>query len=146
MSYLSEAEFIELFGTHETITLSNPYSAGATEVNSERLESAINYASNLIDSYISARVNLPLVSIPPVLKNFTGDIARYQLNIIKMRDDVKSRYEFAISWLQEYAMGNHNLGLGEDGLEVEESRVKGRYSSKIPIFTQDSLSGRFFGG
>lgn len=91
-------------------------------IDTEMVAAAIEDAGALIDTHVSARYALPLAAVPPVLRSAAIDIAHYRLanRPGQMTDDIRRRYEDAISLLKRVADGKADLpGLarvsGDDG-------------------------------
>jgi phage gp36-like protein len=110
--YGTATEFEEAFGVPETVMLTNLDTPNATTVNPVPLSRALTDAAALIDSYIGRRYLLPMSVTPQVLIPYALDIARYRLDRIRNREDVRVRYEDAIKWLEMVAKGTLDLGLG----------------------------------
>lgn len=110
--YGTATEFEQAFGAPETIMLTNLDIPNATAINPVPLDRALTDAAALIDSYISRRYLLPMSVTPQVLIPYALDIARYRLDRIRDRVDVRTRYEDAIKWLEMVAKGTLDLGLG----------------------------------
>jgi phage gp36-like protein len=108
--YGTATEFEEAFGVPETVMLTNLDTPNATAVNPVPLTRALTDAAALIDSYIGRRYLLPLSVTPQVLIPYALDIARYRLDRIRDREDVRKRYEDAIEWLKLVAKGTLDLG------------------------------------
>jgi phage gp36-like protein len=108
--YGSQALFVDAFGEPETVMLTNLDTPMATTIESRPLERALTDAAALIDSYLNRRYQLPLAVVPQVLIPYSLDIARYRLDRISNREDVRQRYEDAIKWLESVASGKCFLG------------------------------------
>jgi phage gp36-like protein len=108
--YGSAVLFVEAFGEPETVMLTNLDDPTATSVNPVPLDRALTDAAALIDSYLQRRYQLPLVEVPQVLIPYVLDIARYRLDRIRDREDVRKRYEDAIKWLEGVRDGKNFLG------------------------------------
>jgi phage gp36-like protein len=108
--YGTEALFIEAFGQPEAVMLTNLDAPMATAIDPVPLNRALVDGAALIDSYLSRRYLLPLAVVPQVLIPYALDIARYRLDRIRNREDVRVRYEDAIKWLESVASGKCFLG------------------------------------
>lgn len=108
--YGTEALFVEAFGEHETVMLTNLDTPMAAVIDSVPLNRALLDGAALIDSYLSRRYQLPLTVVPQVLIPYALDIARYRLDRIRNREDVRKRYEDAIKWLESVRDGKCFLG------------------------------------
>jgi phage gp36-like protein len=102
--------FVEAFGEPETVMLTNLDDPTIAVVNPVPLNRALVDAAALIDSYLARRYQLPLSAVPQVLIPYALDIARYRLDRIRDREDVRQRYEDAIKWLESVRDGKCLLG------------------------------------
>jgi phage gp36-like protein len=87
------------------------------------LDRALSDASNLIDGYLQARYPLPLASVPAQLTLHACNIAFYQLLAARPLgdvEDVRQRYDDAITYLTKVSEGKILLGLAEDQAPAEE--------------------------
>jgi phage gp36-like protein len=138
--YCTMARLIELFGEVEMLELSNLHDPAATVVDAVRIQAAIMWASEEINSYIGFRYALPLTTIPYVLESKAADMARYQLDSLQPREDVRQRYEDALRWLKLVGDGKASLGVGLDaatGTVVEIANNDLNVGSLIPDATFD---------
>ncbi len=117
--------FIEAFGEPETLMLTNLDTPNATVVNPVPINRALTDAAALIDSYLARRYQLPLLTVPQVLIPYSLDIARYKLDRIRNREDVRQRYEDAIKWLEMVASGKVYLGVDVANLPVPQTESVG---------------------
>jgi phage gp36-like protein len=108
--YGSIALFEEAFGTPETLMLTNLDNPMALTINTVPLDRALTDAAALIDTYLARRYALPLSVVPQVLIPYSLDIARYRVDRIRDREDVRKRYEDAIRWLESVRDGKNFLG------------------------------------
>lgn len=143
--YCTIAQFIVIFGELEAIELTNLDRPEAIATDDEQLERALTDASAMIDGYIQNRVRLPLepLQMPQVLTSCCADIARYRLDRLRCRDEVRLRYEDWIAWLKDVAKGLVNLGLDSQVPPVSPTLVPDRVyvQASDRIFTDDGLRG-----
>ncbi|MBV4411331.1 DUF1320 family protein [Enterobacteriaceae bacterium YMB-R22] len=78
------------------------------------IQNALNDASALIDSYISARYTLPLSVAPGALAQQCCAIAWYYLNDMRATEQAAKRYEDAVRWLESVRDGKTSLGVDTD--------------------------------
>jgi phage gp36-like protein len=134
MAYASVGDFELAYGNREAVQLSNRDNAAtATTVNTVVLEQFLDGASALIDSYLGARYLIPVVTPTQPLKQACLDIARYNADNVRVREDVRQRYEDRIRWLEQITKGLVELGLpgipgltpvsGSNGLGLSRSSV-----------------------
>lgn len=140
-AYCDSTDMIALFGWHEMLELSNLADHEAQDIDAAKVEAAIAYAEAEVNSYLGKFYNLAavanLATVPVVLTNKTADIARYQLDNLRARDDVRQRYEDALKWLAMVAKGLVDLGL-----PTNEPTAQGGapdYFASDRVFTQDTL-------
>ena len=130
MAYLTTNEYQDLYPSDA----SDLSSIGDTEL-------AIAYAEEEANSYVGVLYSLPLATVPLVLKNKVADIARYQLDQFAAREDVRQRYEDAISWLKGVAAGKISLGIDSDGDQVDSPSLDVHYTSNEQIFSDVAMGG-----
>lgn len=113
------------------------------QVNTERVNRAIEDASALIDSYASARYPVPLDPVPAVIRRVAVDIALYNLFSRRGFDEEKSadkaivdRYKGALEFLELLAKGLVSIGVSQPPAEGGAAiRSAGR------TFTRKTLEG-----
>jgi phage gp36-like protein len=118
MVYATQADFVEAFREQEAIMLTNLDNPNGVAINPVPLEKALADASALIDSYCGSRYLLPLNPIPTVANRYCLDIARYMLDRIRSREDVRTRYEDAIKFFEKVCKGLVSLGSDVAGVGV----------------------------
>jgi phage gp36-like protein len=143
MNYATQEDMINLFGEAEIIQLTNLDNPNLETIDPVRLDQALDYASREVDSYLQvAQYQLPLISVPLVLRNKVADIARYHLDSYQAREDVRQRYEDAVKWLQLLASGK--VGLGIDKITQEQISTGGaQWFSQERIFPK--VLGDYYG-
>lgn len=125
MSYATPANYVSYFSLRDATAVSAPRGRG--EPDNDRLASHLQSASNRIDSYISGRYRLPLTDIPDALRDYCCDIARYLLTGTERpcTDEVRERYDDAISWLKLVAAGRVGIGSNTETGSTVESTATG---------------------
>lgn len=73
------------------------------------VEDAIQDATEEINGHIGGRYSLPLPNVPSNLKRMACDIARYRLYFQQPTEEVRKRYEDAISFLKRVAENKAHL-------------------------------------
>ena len=132
MSYCTQADLIERFGTAEITQLSDR--AGLGTLDSAVIEGAIADADAEIDGYLSGRYALPLINVPLVMTRIACDIARYWLFGQDTTPLVKDRYDQAISYLGKVAAGTITLGPDATGAEPESQTATALLQSDSSAF------------
>ena len=135
MSYATVADMIAKFGEFEIIELTNSADPESTVVDDVPLLRALEDATSLINSYIQGRNKLPLLTVPRSLVLCCCDLARFELDHNRTREDVTVRYERWINWLKDVAKGLVNLGLDINNDPVGEVPDLVRYRSNTRVFT-----------
>lgn len=96
---------------------------------------ALNDASAMIESYISARYTLPLSVVPPTLAQQCCVIAWYYLNDARATDQTVQRYKDAMRWLADVRDGKIPLGVDDAG-EAPASENLAQVVSDAPVFSR----------
>ena len=112
MSYATQQDLVDRFGELELIQLTDRENGAATDA--DVVAAALADADELVDSYIAARVALPLATVPPRLVRVAGDIARYYLHADAPTEQVRTAYKDALAWLKDIGLGKATLG--DDGV------------------------------
>ncbi len=105
MAYATDADLVALHGADAIDRLADRNGNGARDA--ETVQRALDDAAALIDGYIGVRIQLPLAPVPAVVKNLSIDIAIYRLatDAGLLAEDMRKRYEDAISFLRDVARG-----------------------------------------
>jgi phage gp36-like protein len=131
----SPDDFITAYGLKEAIQLTNIDDAASTTVNVSKLRMAIQDANSLIDSYIEQSGKAGMVLITSNRRRTALIIARYYLDTVRRREDVKTDYESALKQLAaERAMTAIRAGNGDSAIDtpmgiMRSWRVPQRYNA-----------------
>ena len=136
MSYASQQDLVDRFGTAELAQLTDP-AAGVT-IDPTAVARALADADSEIDSYLGARYALPLASVPPVLVRMGADMARYYLWDNAAPDTVKARYQSCVTMLKQMALGTAVLA-GATALQPAAGSVTVTAASRTRQFSDDVL-------
>lgn len=109
-------------------------------LDTDAVSKALSDATDEIDSYVAARYNLPLATVPGVIELYCCDIAMYRLadNALVLTEERENRYKAAVSWLTKLAKGIVTLGLDEEPATVT-STVS--ISSETRRFSRTTMGG-----
>jgi phage gp36-like protein len=121
MAYATRQDFIAAFGERETLMLTNLDNPNSVTIDPIPLDKALDDATAEIDTYIASRYILPLASTPTVVNRYCLDIARYMLDRIRSREDVRLRYEDALKWLGMLASGKVSIGADLLGASISQT-------------------------
>jgi phage gp36-like protein len=89
-------DFVMAYGLREATQISNIDNAEATQPNNAKIWMAIEDACALIDNYISGATRAGKILISSSRRRTSLIIARYYLDTVRRREDVKGDYERAI--------------------------------------------------
>lgn len=104
MAYLTADEFLARIPDEETTRLTDE--AGQGVVDTMRLDTALQDASDEVDGYVAAGgYALPLSPVPPILIRIVIDLAREALHTLYPSDAVSARAERARAMLKDIATG-----------------------------------------
>lgn len=99
----------------------------------ESVEAAIADAGSIIDGWIGAKYAIPLEYPPENIKIFVCDIARYLLWKSKASEEVRRRYEDAMSYLKGVSKGTNVLLVKNPA--TEEVKPAAKSPTAMPIGT-----------
>lgn len=121
MNYATTADMLQRFGEQELLQLTDAGRSG--EIDETLLDLALIDATAEIDSYLATvRTTAPTTTFG-ILISVACDIARYRLyaGIGGQTDQVKERYDAAVRWLRDVAMGRAKLGIASDTVPTTSS-------------------------
>lgn len=110
----------------------------ATAAALEVIQSALGDASTEINTYLSGRYTLPLTTIPPHLRRYCCDVARYYLEGARAREETEKRYEKAVAYLKDVSKGMGNLDPQSTG-EQAAADVQLLATARERVFTSSTL-------
>jgi phage gp36-like protein len=121
----SPDDFIVAYGLKEAIQLTNIDDAGATSVNVAKLRMAIQDANSLIDSYIEQSGKAGQVLITSNRRRTALIVARYYLDTVRRREDVRADFESCLKQLQaEMAMTAIRAGWGDSAIDTPQGIMR----------------------
>ena len=97
MSYTTLENIQTIIPMRELINLTND-TTPATEVGTEKVESAISYADELVNSFLRNKYILPLSYVPMIITQISTDIAAFRLysrRPSKLPEHIQNSYEEA---------------------------------------------------
>jgi phage gp36-like protein len=111
MGYCTQAD-IETLYSRELVDLLGDSNGDGTADNS-KIQAAIDAAGGIIDAYLTTKYTLPIANPPQILKQLCIDIVVYRLALfpVSRTDEMRQRYEDAISFLKQLASGTAALPL-----------------------------------
>lgn len=146
MTYLSRSD-IEQYLPAVTLAQLTDDENGA-QVNEDVLAGVLENAVEVADSYLRQRYTLPLVTVPKLLRDWVGAIARHQLYMRRpeggndLPPAVVRTYKDAIRFLEQLAAEKLSIGIVDSATDQKPAaagggRVRMRASSKM--FGDDTL-------
>lgn len=138
MAYCTHDNLIQRFGQREINDLLDRDNDGDDDTST--LDSTIADADALIDSYVSAKYEVPLSPVPQIIKYISCDITRFMLWDDNAPEEVRKRYDDAIARLKDIAKGMMKL---PSTTVVAPNNPTGGvdYYAEERVFTRDSLAG-----
>jgi phage gp36-like protein len=126
MLHLISLEELIVHVTHDELSQvagigSHNTSEGRT-LDEDKIDKAIAFASDMARGYMMRRfpqiATIAQSEVPPLVKGYVGDIARYRLrgstgNRNTTSDEVEQRFKDARSWFQEVSRGLINVDFGD---------------------------------
>lgn len=140
--YLTTAQLLAMFPGGALLGVAKVTTQPAP---ADALDGYINQAEDLADVYLSSAYELPLKSVPPILLQVVGDIARWYIYSAvpngQAQPAVQERYNAAIAMLSKISSGKLMLGVPNQDTTVAESTILPLYSPPPRRF-----NGGFFNG
>lgn len=135
--YATEENLVARFG-QEVDQLKLMHASTSTAV-----DDALQDATEEINGYIGGRYALPLLNVPSNLERMACDIARYRLYFQQPTEEVRKRYEDAISFLKLVTTGKAHLQIQDAETNQIVDDQPSKKPSTMPIGT--SYTGGVFG-
>lgn len=113
MSYATLNDATQLYGEDYVLTSVVRIEG---EPDTDSFTRALAKASSEIDSYLSTRYDVPIDPVPPLLVQYTVDIAIYRCSSAPgagLSEEKRVRYDDALKWLRDVSKGVAGLGLDE---------------------------------
>ncbi len=141
MPYATVEDFILEFGNQEAIELSHLDDPEQVGLDRAVLQRALDNATAEIDGYLGgAGYTLPLTSTPVLLRLKCCAIARYHLDRVRDREQVRLRYEDALNWFRDLVAGKVDLGLDGSGQAIADSPTDlASWYTSDRVFTMSNL-------
>lgn len=139
----SPDDFVIAYGLKEAIQLTNIDDAAATSINVAKLRMALQDANSLIDSYIEQSGKAGMVLITSNRRRTALIIARYYLDTVRRREDVRADFESCLKQMQaEMAMSAIRAGNGDSAIDTPAGIMR---SWRIPQ-RYNGVSGKGLSG
>jgi phage gp36-like protein len=111
MPYATQQQATDRYGADALLVIADRDGDGV--IDADVLDQALADASAEIDTYLAARYQLPLATVPEVLVRLCVDITVYRLaaDADMATDERRKRYEDAVALLVRISKGDVSLGL-----------------------------------
>lgn len=140
MSYATQSDLVERYGTDMLVDLSDRATPPAGSIDAGVVQRALDDSDAMIDGYLLGRYLLPLASTPPALRDLAQAVAIYKLHRDTASDKITADYDAALATLKLIANGTIRLNVA--GVEPASSGASGvRVNDRCRDFTPDSLKG-----
>ncbi len=140
MSYASQADLVERFGTDLLVDLTDRASPPTGEIDADVVTRALEDTDAMIDGYLKGRYKLPLSSTPPLLRDLAQAIAVYKLHRDTVADKIRTDYTDALKMLALISAGSVRLDV--EGVEPESSGATGvRTTDRERPLTPENMKG-----
>jgi len=136
--YCTKQDLIDRFGQDELVDLTQLNNTGV--IDETVLGQAIADASAEMDGYLGGRYQLPLDTIPPVLKALCCNVARYNLYDEQASEQVTKRYDAAIKFLFSVSKGEISLGVDDTGAKATSNDLA-EIQSAGSVFARSKSTG-----
>lgn len=119
--------------------------AAVSGAQAEDLLTALQDATEEVNSYLATRYGKPLAIVPGKVVRVTCDIANYLLasDAALMTEERRLRYEDAVAWLKGCANGKPDLAAltTDDGNPETDETTTAEITYQQRLFTRNQLAG-----
>jgi len=133
MPYATQADLETRYGATEVLQLADRNADDTADTGV--IDAALADASHEIDGYLAVRYTLPLSETPALLTRLCCDIARYRLWSDDATDQIRQRYEDAVTLLTRLSSGSVQLGLS-----ATDAVSPATPGSRVAFFTDTTLA------
>ncbi len=137
MVYATKQDMLDRYDEYKLVELTDRAEPATGEINDAVLVKFLADASEIINSYISARHKLPLAPVPGVLVSHACIIAFYKLHRGHYAEETRTDYLDTIRFLENISKGLIQLDAG--GTEPSSAAADARVEGPERIFSRDSM-------
>jgi phage gp36-like protein len=111
MGYATKTDVDDLYGTDLLVRVADYNRDGVPD--QDVIDRGLQASDEICNAYLSSQYSLPVSPVPGVVKNCAIDIAVYKMALGRgaRTDEMRVRYEDALSMLDKIATGKIGLGL-----------------------------------
>lgn len=142
--YASVSDMVARFGETQILRLSKPEDRVATVIDDARVETALADATEVINSYIRGRYQVPIVAPPKDIVRATCIIALHDLaqsERTSPSEEMEKNYKTIIDWLRDIAKELINLDAPAAESAGPNPGSGARMSDRPRTFTHETLRG-----
>lgn len=139
MPYAIQAELTERYGEQRLIDLTDRADPPAGTIDATVVARALTDTDALIDGYVGARYDLPLASVPALLRDLALAIAFYKLHLDMAPEKVAEDYREALRTLDRIAKGTVKVDIAGDEPAAADNSIQ--VESRDRVFSRDTLKG-----
>ncbi|MEO1082392.1 MAG: phage protein Gp36 family protein [Pseudomonadota bacterium] len=133
--YATQQDLVTRYGESELETYA--FDDDLDQIDTARVDQALQDASNFIDAYLAAQMTVPVDPAPDILTRLCAEIARYRLQDDQPLDEARKRYEDAVALLKDIARGTASLD--PSGATAASTTVHAMRDADDRTFTRESL-------
>jgi phage gp36-like protein len=139
MSYASLTDLIARAGDAEIRQIADRDRDGIAD--QAVVDAALVDADNLINGYVGVKYDVPLVSVPDLVRTWAVSVARYILHRNGAPENVAQDYKDAIAALKDVAGGRIALPVATGGTPVATTGNQVMSGGPDDVFTAERLRG-----
>jgi phage gp36-like protein len=109
--YCSLVNLTERFGAHFLVALSDREDTRSETIDQALFAAAIARASAMIDGYLAVRYQLPLATVPEMLRGLCETIAIYEAHGVSAPEKITRDRDAAVKTLRDIASGAVRLDI-----------------------------------
>ena len=137
--YATQQDLIDRIGAQRLIELTDRADPPANTIDATIVDAALTDADAMIDGYVGGRYDLPLATVPALLKKVAIDLAHYDLHLFDVPEAVADTHRVALRTLERISSGAVVLDVG--GNEPPTGAGEAKTVGPDRVFTRDSLVG-----
>lgn len=137
MTYAVQQDLIDRFGADELVQLTDRANPPTGQIDTTVVARALTDADEMVNSYVAKRYDLPLASVPGLVKRLACDTARYFLHGQSATEQVVKAHDQAIEQLKDIAAGRAVLDIA--GAEPAPAGATVEISAPERVFSNDTL-------
>lgn len=140
MTYATIEQLKDRYSERMLIELTDRGEVARLAIDTDIVDRVLEDTDAVIDGYLAARYALPLVDVPPLIRDLAQTIAIYKLHAFGAPDHVAEDHRLALRTLQDIAKGAVRIPAA--GAEPSSSGGSGaRMTDRERPLTADNLKG-----